>query len=196
MSNTPVTSTGQPDFEAMSISQIVDWYNTTANWEPTIDRVQSFRDKPTALRRAVGRFNDLTTRPDVNGTKNLPDRVVTPGRRRLLSSPVFEQVRQDTVARQVAARKEARGGAKEGDYPAPRPDGRQRIARDGTITVLTKENPRRGEAAKRFDLYVDGQTVAEYLALVKHKKLDRHDPIEDVAHDLRKGFIKVTPPKA
>lgn len=51
------------------------------------------------------------------------------------------------------------------------------------ITLLTKENPKRGGAATRFSLYKSGMTVADYVAA--------GGKVQDVAWDSKKGYIKV-----
>jgi hypothetical protein len=49
--------------------------------------------------------------------------------------------------------------------------------------LLSKENPKRGNAATRFSLYKSGMTVADYVAA--------GGKVQDVAWDSKKGFIKV-----
>lgn len=51
------------------------------------------------------------------------------------------------------------------------------------ITVLVTENPKRGGAAERFDLYKKNNTVDKYVAAGGKR--------EDIAWDVKKGFISV-----
>lgn len=57
---------------------------------------------------------------------------------------------------------------------------------DGKITLLVKRNPKtaNGTARKRFGLYKDGMTPAQYIEAGGMKK--------DIAHDILCKFIKVT----
>ena len=60
---------------------------------------------------------------------------------------------------------------------------RSTISGDSTIVVLAEENPKRGEAAKRFKLYKKGMTVDEYVEAGGFRA--------DIKWDVEKGFIKV-----
>jgi len=51
------------------------------------------------------------------------------------------------------------------------------------ITLLTKENPKRGTAFERFALYKNNMTVDQYIAAGGKKA--------DIAWDVKQGFIKV-----
>jgi hypothetical protein len=57
---------------------------------------------------------------------------------------------------------------------------------DSKITVLVDKNPRRGAAAKRFDLYRSGMLLGTFL----EKGGERGDVLWDVRH----GFISVAVP--
>jgi chemotaxis protein histidine kinase CheA len=54
---------------------------------------------------------------------------------------------------------------------------------DREITVLTKENPKRADAARRFALYKTGMTVGEYIEAGGYPA--------DVRWDIKQGFIAV-----
>lgn len=61
-------------------------------------------------------------------------------------------------------------------------------AEDAKIKVLAKENPRRGEAAKRFEIYKTGMTVGEYT-----KKIgSRAEALVHLRWDVNKGHISVS----
>jgi hypothetical protein len=62
---------------------------------------------------------------------------------------------------------------------------RTKYADDYVITVLAAKNPKRGTAAKRFDLYRDNMTVAEYL--------ESGGIRGDINWDTKQGFIQVSP---
>lgn len=117
---------------------------------------------------------------------------------------VPEELRQDTLAKQEAARKAVRetkpeesdmaaaakksarkaGAAKKTKVDTTPARG---FAEEAKIKILAKENPRRGEAAKRFDLYKDGMTVAEYT-----KKIgSRSEALVHLRWDVNKGHISV-----
>lgn len=70
----------------------------------------------------------------------------------------------------------------------PKTKREDRFPEDGVIVVLAKENPRRGEAAKRFELYKPDMTVAQYS-----KKFEggRKEALVHLRWDLGKGFIKI-----
>jgi hypothetical protein len=61
----------------------------------------------------------------------------------------------------------------------------QRVAakRNLTITVLVEGNPKKGTAAKRYDLYRDGMTVGEYIK--------KGGQLRDVTWDAKQGWISV-----
>ena len=56
-----------------------------------------------------------------------------------------------------------------------------------TITKLTEENPKRGTAKARYDLYKDGMTVQEYI--------EAGGLTRDLKADLKLGHIKLTAPE-
>lgn len=49
------------------------------------------------------------------------------------------------------------------------------------ITLLVKDNPKRGESAERYSLYKSGMTVGKYLELGGYSK--------DIGWDVAHGFI-------
>jgi hypothetical protein len=59
------------------------------------------------------------------------------------------------------------------------------------ITVIATENPKRRTAAKRFDLYKNGQTVAEYVEASKKAGNAAALANADIRWDHAAGFIKV-----
>jgi len=59
-----------------------------------------------------------------------------------------------------------------------------------TIQLLVRDNPKRGEAAKRFALYSAGMTIKQYVAAVGDEKLAR----ADLAWDQNHLFIRLAPP--
>lgn len=62
--------------------------------------------------------------------------------------------------------------------------GRRLFTEDGVITIVHKgENPKRGTAADRYDLYRSGMTVKAYIAAGGQRR--------DVVWDFRKGWITV-----
>ena len=118
---------------------------------------------------------------------------------------VPEQLRQDTLAIQQAAMEEARPNQpeEESDMAAAKKGARKAapktktdkapakargFADDAVITVKAKENPRRGAAAERFNLYKDGMTVAQYS-----KKFEggRSEALVHLRWDVKHGHITV-----
>ena len=118
---------------------------------------------------------------------------------------VPEELRQDTLAKQEAARKAVRetkpeesdmaaAAKKSARKAAPKtktdkaPAKARGFADDAVITVKAKENPRRGAAAERFDLYKDGMTVAQYS-----KKFEggRSEALVHLRWDVKHGHITV-----
>jgi nicotinamide riboside kinase len=65
---------------------------------------------------------------------------------------------------------------------------RARANKKAIITLVTMPNPKRNKtlARKRYDLYVVGMTVAEYIAAGGRSG--------DVNHDIAEGYIAVTLP--
>lgn len=62
--------------------------------------------------------------------------------------------------------------------------GRRLFTEDGVITIVHKgENPKRGTAADRYDLYRSGMTVSAYIAAGGQRR--------DVVWDSHKGWITV-----
>ena len=61
------------------------------------------------------------------------------------------------------------------------------ISGDAVITLVAKENPKRGGAAERFALYKNGMTVDQYIAAGGKRA--------DVNWDMSMDFIKVKEPK-
>jgi hypothetical protein len=64
-----------------------------------------------------------------------------------------------------------------------------RIPLDGKIKVLV-ENPKRGEAAKRFGYYKDGMLVASY-----RKKVGEKQGMLDLRWDVNHKFVRVVASK-
>ena len=72
-----------------------------------------------------------------------------------------------------------------------RPKGRTTTMRDTDHIVLTGADmrPKRGDAARRFALYDEPQTVASYVGLVGN----RTQALRDIAWDLRHKLIRLEP---
>lgn len=116
---------------------------------------------------------------------------------------VPEQLRQDTLAIQQAAMEEARPNQPEEESEmaaakkaarksaAPKKTKTEGVVRgfpeDAVIKVLAKENPRRGAAAERFELYKDGMTVKQYTAKIG----SRAEALVHLRWDVNKGHISV-----
>lgn len=81
------------------------------------------------------------------------------------------------------------GMATKGEAPAVLPSKATRTIVPGTavITVLAKENPRRGLAAKTFGIYKTGKTVAEWRVECAKKGAD----VGYLHSDIRAGYIAV-----
>lgn len=57
---------------------------------------------------------------------------------------------------------------------------------DGRIKLLVQENPKRGTAAQRFDVYKDGMLIATYK-----KKVGEPQAVRDLRWDTKMKFIKI-----
>ena len=63
------------------------------------------------------------------------------------------------------------------------------------ITVLSKENPKRGKSAERFEQYyklAKGSTVADYIALNAKNGYTAKKAMDDLIWDEHHGFISIT----
>jgi hypothetical protein len=103
----------------------------------------------------------------------------------------FKQARKEiTSATKELAQDLSKLGTKK---PAPKeskkaPGAREIIPGDAKLTVLAKENPRRGDlAAKTFALYSKAKTVGEFRELCK----DRGGDAGYLHADIRAGHVKV-----
>ena len=98
-----------------------------------------------------------------------------------------EEVKPAKAEKPVAASKAAAKPVKaEKPVAAPKAEKPSKAGKDLSaqkITLISKENPKRGGAAERFKLYKSGMTVAEYIAA--------GGKVQDVAWDSKKGYIKV-----
>ena len=69
---------------------------------------------------------------------------------------------------------------------------------DCTIRILADRNPKRQDPRKRFALYKDGQTIADYCDSVARSQLAKDDnpylALEDLVWDFNYGFIDIFPP--
>lgn len=67
---------------------------------------------------------------------------------------------------------------------------------NAVITVVATSNPKRREAAKRFQLYRNGMTVAKYVKAVTSRKLHggKQIALRDVAWDSKVGHISLENP--
>lgn len=66
---------------------------------------------------------------------------------------------------------------------APRNNG-PKVAGDAKITLLRKDNPKRGASADRYKLYKSGMTVDDYVKAGGFRA--------DIAWDMEREFIKVS----
>lgn len=66
------------------------------------------------------------------------------------------------------------------------------VPMDGKITVVSKENPKRGKAKERFTLYRDGMLVSTYIEKIGG---DPAYALAIVKWDMKHNFIKVTAPQ-
>jgi hypothetical protein len=87
------------------------------------------------------------------------------------------------AAKKVAAPKPAAKAAKVSAPKAAAKEAKVAGPDNRKITVLVGENPKRGSAAERFDLYKKNATVDKYVAAGGKK--------EDIGWDVKKGFISV-----
>lgn len=179
------------DFGSMTGPELVTSYNNMAAMAALLGipakPVKRFADSETARQRCERLRLEVrdasATQPDV----------------------VPEQLRQDTLAIQQAAMEEARPhqpeeesemaaakkAARKSAAPktkTPKAEGAVRgFAEDAVITVKAKENPRRGAAAERFELYKDGMTVKQYTAKIG----SRAEALVHLRWDVNKGHISV-----
>lgn len=196
-----MTTHSKEALEALSSAALVAHYNAMAAMVRTVgieqNDVKRFADKTTAVKRCAQMQVLVEGQPELK-VPALP--VSEP------SEPapeiVPETLRQDTLAQQqaamdavrthqpeeesdmAAAKKAARKAAPKKTKVEGAPRG---FAEDAKIKILVKENPRRGEAAKRFEIYKDGMTVAEYT-----KKIgSRAEALVHLRWDVKHGHISV-----
>jgi hypothetical protein len=62
---------------------------------------------------------------------------------------------------------------------------------EAKISLIATGNPKRRDAARRFDFYKEGMTVAEYLAITKENGITNTLANADIRWDHAAGFIKV-----
>lgn len=91
------------------------------------------------------------------------------------AAPAKQPAAKKTAAPAKKAAKATNDGATRGRAP--------NFGGDAVITVLAKDNPKRGGAAERFALYKNGMTVDKYIAAGGKRA--------DVNWDAAQGFIKV-----
>lgn len=183
------------DFGAMTGSQLVTTFNNLAAMAALYGLpakpVKRFADSETGRQRCERLRLEIRDASAKDGADIVP-----------------EQLRQDTLAIQEAAMKEARpdhqpeeesemaavakkaarktAAAKKSTTKTDTTPARG-FAEDAKIKLLVKENPRRGAAAERFELYKDGMTVAEYS-----KKIgSRSEALVHLRWDVNKGHISV-----
>lgn len=174
------------DFGAMTGSQLVTTFNNLAAMAALYGLpakpVKRFADSETGRQRCERLRLEVrdasATQPDV----------------------VPEQLRQDTLAIQQAAMEEARPHQPEEESEmaaakkaapktrTPKAEGAVRGFPDhAVIKILAKENPRRGAAAERFELYKDGMTVKQYTAKIG----SRAEALVHLRWDVNKGHISL-----
>lgn len=105
-------------------------------------------------------------------------------------SPKTAKAKAEGKAKKAAAPKAAKGKAKKA---APAAGGRVDAK---VITVLTKENPRKGDRAKRFDAMRTGMTIGEYVkAAVKDLGISARMAKAEVWYAEKDGLIETKAPK-
>jgi prevent-host-death family protein len=68
-------------------------------------------------------------------------------------------------------------------------DDRGVVDRAAVIHKLIRDNPKRGSSARRFELYVDGMTVDDYIEAVQKAGFPERSALDDVLSDISRGFI-------
>ncbi len=185
--------------ETLGSSSLVKYYNAMASLVRSVgieaSDVRRFADKTTAVKRCVQmqrlvEGQEELTLPELSSAEEPAETGIVP-----------EQLRQDTLAQQrdamsavrkthqpeeesdmAAAKKMARKTA-----PRKTEDGLRGFPEDAKIKILVKENPRRGAAAKRFEIYENGMTVADYTK----KICTLGDALVHLRWDVKHGHISV-----
>lgn len=178
------------DFGAMTGSQLVTTFNNLAAMAALYGLpakpVKRFADSETGRQRCERLRLEIRDASAKDGADIVP-----------------EQLRQDTLAIQQAAMEEARPHQpeEESEMAAAKKAARKSAApkktktegavrgfpEDAVIKILAKENPRRGAAAERFELYKDGMTVKQYTAKIG----SRAEALVHLRWDVNKGHISV-----
>lgn len=207
-----------PDFDTMTGPQLVEIYNEmiltaidlsgdAARYRP----VTRFADTVAARRRCARLHSTIEAlSAGVKAAERQttePEATVSAGLARLRAHPDAEDIRQRTLAEQeAAAAAVARSQPQEDGQMTTKTKtkattkktpkattGSRSVDTDQRIVVaaLYKEtNPKRGNAAKRFEHYCDNMTVADYIAKVK----DRGLALADIRWDVKQGFIRLLKP--
>jgi hypothetical protein len=156
--------------------------------ESLLSAVMSGKIDTGAALSAIGGFPKGKGKPAIKVAG--PDLGDGPGLARLRKSKNAAKLRKENVTAQKSATAlKSVAIAK----PAKKKVGRAslQIADNAVITVLAKENPKRGGGAKRFDLYRSGMTFAKY---VEAQKGNRSQARSDVLFDSSRDWIKLSPP--
>lgn len=199
-----MTAPAREALEALSSPALVTYYNTMAALVRGVgieqNDVKRFADKSTAVKRC------LQMQVLVEGQEELTLPALPAGE--AATEIVPEELRQDTLAQQQAAMDAVRtatqpeeestmAAKKAARKTAPKTaktkaGGASRgYAETSTIKILAKENPRRGEAAKRFELYKDGMTVKSYTDKIG----SRAEALVHLRWDVNHGHIKIVEAK-
>lgn len=129
--------------------------------------------------KAAEKFLKYTHLPMSSEAKRVLEKVAA--RVPVVPQDLLMQVEEvDMAAKKVAAKK---GAKKAANGAAPRKGRAGKYGDDLKISVKSKENPKRGESAKRFGYYKSGMTVGEYI-----KKGGLRS---DIAWDVEKDYISV-----
>lgn len=164
MTTTLTTASSKIDVSAASMSELVAFYNAT-----TGKSIKKFETRAKGVERCLALLVEPKPAPSAMG--------------QIAKSVIKADATTAPAKRPLAPKAQPKPAAKK---PAAAPVGRGRahFSEAGVITILHKgENPKRGTAAERYDLYRSGMTVAAYIAAGGQRR--------DVVWDQKMGWIKV-----
>lgn len=190
---TTTTNVNLTNVNEATMADLVAFYNQNAG--PDAKPIKKFETRAKGVERCTKILNAIVAK-SAEAAKSGPrmSMSLSTGKLTVHRDPgtsamgaIAKTVAKDEPApakRQPAAKKSAAPAKKAPAAKKTSAGGRRLFTEDGVITILHKgENPKRGTAADRYDLYRNGMTVAAYIAAGGQRR--------DVVWDAKQGWISV-----
>ena len=175
MSTNLTTASTKIEVSAASMVELVAFYNAA-----TGKSIKKFETRAKGVDRCLQLLSTTTLDERIEAGKKS---------KRAPSEPsAMGAIARTVVKPEVAATRKAVGTKAAKPVAKPTPSagakGRAHFSESGIITIVHKgENPKRGTAAERYELYRNGMTVAAYIAAGGQRR--------DVVWDQHQNWIKV-----